>query len=214
MALWHLTLASDGRLPLFPTEAERRLGLLALVRVALHELVLFCIVDDHLHAVLLAALERIGQLRSALSRALGLAGSSVKQVESRSHMQWLVRYLVTQPAHHKLCDHPALWSGSCFQDLVGARALDGLRLRLAEALPRLRLEELCEMAGLGWRVPVPVDDQAVRAAGAPRLAAAAAAGEPSAHAGRGARLPRRDRRRRPGVGNPAHRERPAPPPAP
>jgi hypothetical protein len=175
MALWHLTLASDGRLPLFPSEAERRHGLLALARVALHELVLFCIVDDHLHAVLTAALERIGHLRSALSRALGLSGSSVKQVESRSHMQWLVRYLVTQPAHHKQCDHPALWTGSCFQDLVGARVLGGLRLRIADALPRLRLEELCEMAGLGWRVPAPVDDHAVRAAGAPRLALAAAA---------------------------------------
>ncbi len=29
-------------------------------------------------------------------------------------------YLLRQPSHHDLQVHPALWTGSCFLDLVGA----------------------------------------------------------------------------------------------
>jgi hypothetical protein len=72
----------------------------------------------------------------------------VREVDTRAHLEWLVRYVLTQGPHHGVAGHPALASGSCFQDLVAARRVDGLRLRIAEALPRLRRRTLYEAVGL------------------------------------------------------------------
>lgn len=108
---------------------------------------LFCIVDDHLHVVLLCEAQQAGVLSRELLLALrpltgpNLAPAFVRPVEGRGHLEWLVRYVLEQPTKHGLPGHPALWPGSCFPDLVGARRLPGLslRLRLSEALPRFRL---------------------------------------------------------------------------
>jgi len=52
MKYWHLTFSSDGRHPLFPSECLRRAALWAIARVKKCEILLFCIVDDHLHLVI------------------------------------------------------------------------------------------------------------------------------------------------------------------
>jgi len=90
-------------------------------------------------------------------------------------MQWLVKYFIDQVLHHKINEHPAMWSGSCFQDLVGARRVEGLRPCFFEVLPRLRLDEVCQMAGLPRGRIEPASAQQVRHAGAGRLAKAAGA---------------------------------------
>jgi hypothetical protein len=91
-------------------------------------------------------------------------------------MRWLVDYLLSQNQRHGIQAHPALWSGSCFLDLVGARVVDGLRLRIDEALPRLQTREIFEAVGLGSiRELRPANDHEIRAAGAKHLVAAVAA---------------------------------------
>lgn len=178
MGFWHLTLASDGRQPLFGSEEQRRRALRALARIARVELVLFCIVDEHLHALLWCDRARLGVIRSALTRAIAacsgapVGASRVRPVATRSHLQWLLRYILAQPDHHDLPDHPALYTGSCYQDLAGARMIEGLSLKAFEAYPRLRLADLNEIVGLE-RLPAPASLEQVRQAGAPSLLAAA-----------------------------------------
>ena len=181
MTCWHLTLASAGRLPLFDGEARLRAAVRVLARAGAGRLVLFCVVDDHVHAVVRGGRREAGRVGYAVWRGLQAVAATpvertrVRPVESRAHLQWLVRYVLGQVQHHGLDTHPALWSGSCLQDLVGARAVLRLRLRLSELLPRLRLRTVYEHAGLPHQELAPAPDHAVRLAGAARLAEAAAA---------------------------------------
>ncbi len=179
MLLWHLTFSSEERDPLFPNEAVRRRAVCALGRVAGSELVLFCVVDDHVHVVVLCGRARCGRLAAGLHRALSrltpvpMAPAHRRQVDGRSHMQWLVTYILSQSQKHGLAVHPALWSGSCFVDLLGARVVPGLSLRLTDALPRFRLRSVFEVLGLPVQPIAPATDELVRAGGAARLVAAA-----------------------------------------
>lgn len=181
MNCWHLTFASAGRHALFPDEAGRRAAVHKLAMVAGQEMVLFCIVDDHVHVVVLETRTRTGRLARAIVLSLGsvaatqIESARIRPVETRSHLQWLVRYLLTQTDHHGLTLHPALWSGSCFQDLVGARVVPGLRIRIREALPRLRLKDVFQMVGLAPVKIQPAPNEWVRSAGAGRLVAIASA---------------------------------------
>lgn len=177
---YHLTLASDGRRPLFPDEASRRGALRALARIAGRELTLFNLIDEHLHAVVDSNRRRAGRLAQAMFKALSpivavrLEPARVRHVESRRHLEHLVRYVLMQGPHHGLPHHPALWSGSCFQDLVGARLIEGLRLQVGRLLPRFRLREVLAMVGLA-RMPIePASNDAIFRAGVVRLAEAAA----------------------------------------
>ncbi len=177
----HLTFSSDGRLPLFPDETTRRAAIRCLARTAGQEIALFCIVDDHLHLVLLAPRARVGRLAQALAVSLRTIAATkldparISAVETRAHLQWLVRYVLTQPAHHGLTAAPALWSGSCFQNLVGARQVPGLTLQITKALPRLTQRELHKLVDLPPAKLKPATNNAVRTAGAARLVAAAGA---------------------------------------
>lgn len=181
MATWHLTLASDGRQTLFPEEDGRRAAVRLLARAARDEMVLFCVVDDHVHVVVLAERPRVAKLGRAL--ALGLRPLAkapldrprIREVESRAHLQSLVSYVLGQPARHNLAVHPALWTGSCFLDLVGARWIPGLGLRLRDALPRLTRRTVRGAVGLDDRPIAPADDEALRVAGVARIVAATAA---------------------------------------
>jgi len=181
MHLSHLTIATDGRLPLLSGDAALCEAVCALARIAGGDLVLFCFADDHLHVVTLADAVRTGKLARAIVLALRpLAHTAVepartRRVESRSHMEWLVRYVLTQTMHHGLTAHPALFAGSCFQDLVHARWVHGMRLRIAEALPRYRRRGFYESVGLPAVEIGPADDDVLRAAGLGRIGAAAAA---------------------------------------
>jgi len=174
-------LSSRNRLPLFPTDLSQRRAVRCLARIVGDRLVLFGLVHEHGHPVAFATDRETGMLKRSLRVALGRVARQpiekvwAEPVNGRSHMRALLRYVLDQPRHHGLPDHPALWSGSCFLDLVGARRVSGLALRLEEALPGLRLAELHEMVGLSPRPILPAGDDLVRELGASRLVAATAA---------------------------------------
>jgi hypothetical protein len=179
--LWQLRLSSRNRLPLFPTEASQRRAVRRLAEVARGRLVLFGLVHEHGHPVVLCDDQQIGLLKRSIRVALGALASQPiepiwsEAVNGRGHMRALLRYVLEQPTHHGLSDHPALWSGSCFLDLIGARKIDCLSLRVDEALPDLRLGELQRIVGLPPRPLSPATDDQVRVLGATRLTRAAAA---------------------------------------
>ncbi len=175
MRSYHLTFAAVGRHPLFPVEATRRAAVRALGRVAGAWIVLFAVVDDHVHVVLSCEEDRIGRLARAILLALRPLASAeiepahLRPVRDRGHMEWLVGYVLGQPAHHSLPEHPALTTGSCYPDLVGARVIPGMEMPLLRALPRFRLRDACRAVGLPEVELRPVSLDVVRAAGAARL---------------------------------------------
>jgi len=95
----------------------------------------------------------------------------------RAHLQWLVRYLLHQPAKHHLGTHPALWSGSCLPDLLGARLLPPAALApaLSEQLPRLRQRDLFDAVGLPPQPLAAVTDEQLRGLGLADLVAGSCA---------------------------------------
>ncbi len=194
MRPWHLSTASSTRHAIFPTEALRRRAVLTIARVCRGELVEFCVVDDHVHVIVLCGRARAGVLARALKLALGrLAAVPLKPVyigtvHGRNHMLETHRYVLRQPAHHGLAGHPALWSGSCLLDLVGARWAPGISLRLREVLPRLPLTSSLETVGLPATKLIPATPEEIRAVGSKALVAAAASACAAAPAveGRGA----------------------------
>lgn len=191
MSVVHLTLATQGRLPLLPDDASRRAFLHVLGRLFDGRVVLFAVVDDHLHVVLVADEEERGSFARALGLALrpfapALQPAHIKPVEERTHLRSLVRYLALQPVHHGLFEHPALATGSCIPDLVGARRIPGLRPRLFDLLPRMSVGDVLARVGLPGSL-VPPDGPKLRALGAARIVAAAghAAGAASGLTGKG-----------------------------
>lgn len=182
MALWHISIAAQDRLPLFPEERLRRKALHVLARIAAKALVLFCIVDEHLHLVSVGDEVHKRQLRRSLMLALApiatapLDASWVGPVKDRKHLISLVRYHVVQVVKHNLQGvHPALWSGSCFQELVGARQIGALELQTGEQLPRQQIKALaCQEVGLPGFDARPISVAALRELGIMRIKAAAA----------------------------------------
>lgn len=181
MNTWHLTFAADGRNPLFPVETSTRKAVRALGRVAGTSAALFNLVDEHIHLVLWCDRHRCGRLAQALLRALRPLASApvdparIRPVESRAHMKRLVSYVLSQTIHHSIPVQPALWTGSCFLDLIGARLVPGLQLQLRKALPRYRMRDIYQAVGLtdGPLAPLPLEG--VRTAGIARLVAATSA---------------------------------------
>jgi len=177
---WHVTWASRGRQPLVLDEPARRALVRELVARAGPELVLFALVDDHLHVWLLCdAASRIRVVRTlefALRAAVAapLQPAHLEPVVRRPHSEWLLRYLLTQTTHHGLPTHPARWSGGCVADLLGARSL-GWRSRLPDALPRHRLRDVHAAVGLPLAPLVPAGDAALADLGVAGLLAASAA---------------------------------------
>jgi len=176
----HLTFSGDGRQAFFPGDAQRTGALQRLARLVPHDLVGFCLVDDHVHVAGLWTDEALPQQRRRLLLGLRAAAACpvdpahVRRVDSRSYLRWLVRYLLQQPLKHGLSEHPALWSGSFFQDLVGARHLKGLTLRLPDVLPRYRLRDAFEAVGLPPEPLLPLPDPDLPALSLPALCRAAA----------------------------------------
>lgn len=173
MRSWQLRFSSEGRTSLFPGEAERRRAVQTLARVAGTWIVSFSIADEHAHLIVLGDQDRIGRLRRNLSLALGAASSEpldpswARPFTSRAHLQSTFEYQLTQVDHHGLPAHPALWSGSVFQDLIGARVLDGLQLKLREALPRYRVRDALSAVGLPREPIEPADIDRTRATTGP-----------------------------------------------
>jgi hypothetical protein len=168
-------------MPLFPSEEARRRAVHTLARILGPLIVCFCIVDDHVHLVV--GIDRRGSfsmvgrgVRAALGRLASapLAAPHVKPIDSRSHLQNVVGYLLRQTDRHGLDAHPATWSGSSFQDFIGARVVPGMTGRIRELLPRFRRRDAMRIVGLNDEL-VPLEQDAVRALGAPRIVRAAAA---------------------------------------
>jgi hypothetical protein len=181
MRPWQIRLSSDDRHPLFPDEHRLRAGVRVLAHTVGRECVLFCIVDDHVHVVLYCEREVVTWRARSLCRvlraraAVPVSPSWIKPVGSRAHLHTLVGYILDQTGHHGLPVHPALWSGSCFPDLVGARCLPGLELQLQHALPRLQPWEICKPVGLRPSDLEPLKDEDLRSLGAARILAASSA---------------------------------------
>lgn len=181
MEIWHLTFAARGRWPLFDGEGARRAAVRLLAERAGACTVLFSVADDHLHDVIACSRACTGRVARGLLlglRALASTGidpAYIRPVRTRSHLQWLVSYLLGQTEKHRLPVHPALWSGSCFADLVGARFVEGLDLQIRAALPRFRRADAYRSVGLRPQGVPPADPLLVHRLGAHRLADAAAA---------------------------------------
>jgi len=176
MANYHVTIAVRGRQALARSEAERRDIVRNVARVGREGLLAFGLVDDHFHAAVRG--EAAGWCAEGLRRALAahrrdleLKRPHIEPVGSRAYLGWLVRYVILQPRKHGLGASAALWTGSCFQDLVGARMLSGFCLApLRNELPRLRLQHLFEELGLGSAPLVPAGDRELGRVGPARLA--------------------------------------------
>ncbi|GDX82674.1 hypothetical protein LBMAG42_44850 [Deltaproteobacteria bacterium] len=179
MKTYHITWATKGRQPAFPTEEARRAVLHAIASVAGTFIVLFAIVDDHVHIVLRMDAARLAAIQASLTRvlinraAVELAPPYVRDVATRAHMSNLVGYCLGQFEHHGLADDPATATGSCFPDLVGARRIPELSLPITAALPRFRQRDAYAAVGLDAKL-VPADDATVRGLGPARLAEAVA----------------------------------------
>lgn len=181
MRPWHLNISSVSRLPLFPGPEHTRAAVWKLVDILGDDLALFCVVDDHLHAVIVCGEPRLQTRVRALTRsvralaAVEVNPTHVRRVEGRKHMLTLLDYVLRQPSKHDLPGHPALWEGGCLPDLVGARYLPGLSLRIVEALPRASQADALRAVGLPESPLVPLDLDALRTLGPARLVSAAAA---------------------------------------
>lgn len=181
MDIQHITLTAqrDSRLPLFSTPSAYREALHRLGAVCAGCLALFALVAEHLHLITPRSRAFAGRLAQAVQRTLSpvvatpFAESHIRGVESRSHMRWLVEYNLLQPVKHGMPGHPALWIGSCFHEIVGARRIDGLPLCIGDVLPSFSQDRALEIVGLSQQV-VPASREMLRTAGAERLAAATA----------------------------------------
>lgn len=181
MQLWHLTLAARTRHTLFPDEVLRLRALRKLIAICAGTLVLFGIVDDHIHWVVLCDEKR----RSYIARSIRYAIQAMSGVETkpvhvepihgRNHLETVRRYILRQPIKHGLLEHPALWTGGPFPDLVGARWIPGLELRLLDVLPRCTTWNLCRDIDLPPGRFAPSSNDGIRALGATALVTAAAA---------------------------------------
>ncbi len=175
MEITHLTWATIGRQSAFPTEAARRRVLRALATAVGDVLVLFALVDDHVHLVVRVEEARLRRVQGAVTRVLNsrsdaeFAAPYARPVTTRKHMTTLIGYCLGQFEHHGLADDPATATGSCFPDLVGARRLPGLTLQLDAALPRVRLRAVYAAVGLDTALK-PAADEDLRALGPARFA--------------------------------------------
>jgi hypothetical protein len=181
MMVWHVMFAADGRNTLFVDEGACLTAIRQMARAAGSRIVVFSVVDEHVHVVLTGDRQQVGKLARAITFAIGplVAGcldpSRIQPVNGRAHLQNFVRYVLDQPRHHGLPVHPALWCGSCFPDLIGARFVHGLQLRVRDVLPRFRLRDAYRAVGLPTAPLAPLADPEIRRAGAGRLVDAAAA---------------------------------------
>jgi len=183
MSIWHITIAVTDRHPWFGDQA----GLLGAVRALVCAVgkwaLMFCIVDEHIHLVMMCDRERAGRIAQATALAVrpfvgdsGLEPARIRTVNGNNHLDNLVAYVVRQPAKHGVNGHPALWGGSCFLDLVGARVIDGFDpKRIAVAYPRYRVGRLSDEVGLTSASVAPVGLDAVHRLGLARLIEATAA---------------------------------------
>lgn len=180
MEWWQIGFESRDRKVLLPEEDALCATIRGLVASAGAELLLFGIVDDHAHVYVQAERVRAGRLAQALGVVLGKRADTVLRpawigpVNDRSHLLNAARYTLRQASHHNLFVPDALWVGSFFQDLVGARWIPGFVPGLWRVLPRLRLRDLFPVVGLPLQPIEPISIEGAARAGMGRVRAAAA----------------------------------------
>lgn len=179
--LAHIMISTDGDLAMARDETERRQLVRAVVGVAAGRLAVFNLVDQHLH--LLARSDWPARLADSVRRVLRsrlggleLRPPNVKPIRSRDHLLNCVGYILRQTDRHEIGgSNPALWTGSAFLDIVGARILYGFDLAvLVQEVPRLKKRELYEQVGLEPVELVPASDADLLRAGPARIAELAA----------------------------------------
>lgn len=181
MKTWHLRFSSDGRRPLFDDEARRRAAVRLIYRHAGPWLVLFRVADDKVHVVVYCSAERSQKLKRAVLLGLrplaetAFEPAFIKPVDTRPHLKWLLDDLLDEDAHHDRTVHPALWSGSCFADLVGARVVDRQQLGIYQRLPRTRPANIWRAVGLPASGVAPVSNRRLRELGIGAISLSAAA---------------------------------------
>jgi hypothetical protein len=161
-------------------EARRRALVRELARRCGATLVLFAVVDDHVHLWLCgerAALTRVVRavgflLRSATGGAI--EAPFIEQVRSRRHMDSLLPYLLTQAAHHGLGAHDAVAAGGAAADLLGARDI-GWKPRLWDVCPRTVRRDVHAAVGLPPVELAPAGEDTIARRGVAALVDAAAA---------------------------------------
>jgi len=180
MEQWHVTLSSTHRKTLFPLEHMLRTAVLVVDRVVGGVVLLFCVTDNHVHVWMLVAGDRVryvaGLLRRSLNRVAEVPIDVVdcRPVERRSHELNMVDYLLGQLGHHGIDAFPPQWAGCCYQDLIGARRLDGFRPRIRQYLPRLHRADLDRVVGIEPGSLREATDADVRRAGPEAIVDAAA----------------------------------------
>jgi hypothetical protein len=176
-----LTSQRDRRLPLFTKVRHYLDALHRLGRVCQGNLVLFALIAEHLHLIALLSRTAAGRLAHAASLTLRplvetpLDASFIKEVDGQGHMYRSVKYELEQPKKHGMPGPAALWPGSCLPELVGARVIPGLTLRIGEALPTFQFKQALRVFDLPGDKVHPAERQQLRAAGVARLIAATAA---------------------------------------
>lgn len=181
MAVWQLVFSSSKRGALLPDEAQRRRAVRTLVKVTGAHLALFSLVNEHKHVMVRNDEKQIKPFGAKVQRALNAVVEEplnepwIERVDGTKHKAALLRYYLTQPSHHKVGLHDALWTGSCFLDLAGARVIDGLRLCIWDLLPGIPRGVIYEHVGLPPHGIEPVALEQIRILGAVRLVAAASA---------------------------------------
>jgi hypothetical protein len=151
------------------------------------DVVSYSLVDDHLHLIVLCVIARVALLSRAILLAVRpLAMEDVRPahrrpVWGRKDLMRLLKYHLEQPVKHKTGAHPALWEGSFFQDLVGARNLATVSVKLRRTIPRFKKRYAYQIVGLPVeetdaetgrktnKVITPAPDEVVFEAGACRL---------------------------------------------
>ena len=153
----HITLRlADGRV-IAASRAARRLAARCITRVgAARGLLVFSVVDTHIHLVALGGRAQAGALarliESALRRVLLIPvpfeSARLVEVADQSHLASAVRYVLRQQGRHEAW-HDELYDGSSLPDLLGWRALDvdgaACTVRVRAELPRLAGAELWEL---------------------------------------------------------------------
>ena len=176
---WHFTCSSMDGGTIYSSESALREAVRALARFAPRELFAFNLTPGHDHLGFDARRRDAGRCASAYHRWLlprseaRLDRSFPTAIRNRQHLRSAARYIVTQAARELFdVEHPALWSGSCFLDLVGARHLPGFSLADSHGVDP---SSFMQPIGLpGPRLPELTADE-VRDLGGARVAAAAAA---------------------------------------
>ena len=158
MALAHhlcMRLANDAVIAAGPRE-RRMLARVVLAKGSEMGLLGFGLADNHLHIESACDRCAAGKLAQAVGSGLKqrlrldapFVPAFIKPVEDARHLYATFRYVLRQPAHHRL-DADPLREASNLPDLLGLRTLGAYtRANVRRHLPRIRGAELLELLGV------------------------------------------------------------------